>query len=146
MHPNVKRVLLLGAYYVASFGILNLAFPMNQYLSGRLYTGSPIVPGFLLLTFVTSLLTAVAFLVGMRGGKPLWVRVVRTAGLQFALVSAFAIACSGLGFGLSLGEFPFFRDFSLFFAEFEFLRFIFESAVPLAGCAAAFYFLEARNR
>jgi hypothetical protein len=64
--------------------------------------------------------------------------------MQFILVSAFAIACSGLGFGWSVGGSSVLERLSFFFFEWEFVRFIFESALLLAIWAAVLYWLTGR--
>jgi hypothetical protein len=142
MHVLAKRLAFLAAYFVVSFLILNLGFPLPVYIERFPgYSRSYIVSSFLLLPLAITVLTAVAFPFGMLGNRPLRVRLMRTTALQFVLVSAFAIACSGLGFGLSLGDSPFFGRLGFFFAEWEWLRFIFESALPLALWAGVLYFV-----
>ena len=140
-----RRFTLFAIYSIASFGVLNLGFPITFYF--RNFPGisrSYILSSFLLLTLTTTLLAAVPLPLCVRGNASRWLRVVRCTILYFALVSMFAIACSGLGFGLSLGDMPFFGRLGLFFAEWEWLRFIFESALPLAMCAGVLYFVAAR--
>jgi hypothetical protein len=140
-----KRLFLFAIYFVATFGVLNLAFPITDYFKNEPnLSRSYIVSSFLLLTLTNTLLAAAAFPFSVRGKTTRWVRVARTTGLYFALISMFAIACSGLGFGLSLGDLPFFGRLGFFFMEWEWLRFIFESALPLAVCAGMLYFVATR--
>jgi hypothetical protein len=51
-----------------------------------------------------------------------------------------------LGFGLSLGNLPFFGRLGFFFTEWEWLRFIFESALPFAACASFVYFAASSSQ
>ena len=142
MYVLAKRLAFLAAYFVVSFLILNLGFPLSVYIeSFPGYSRAYIVSSFLLLPLTITILTAVAFPFGMLGNRPLRVRLMRTTALQFVLVSAFAIACRGLGFGLSLSDLPFLGRLGFFFAEWEWLRFIFESALPLALWAGVLYFV-----
>ena len=141
-----KRTMLFAAYFVASFGILNLAFPMTKYFSSFPgYSKAYIVSSFLLLALATTLFAAIAFPLSVRGEKSIGIRVARSTIFYFVLVSGFAIACSGLGFGLSLGDLPVFGRLSFFFSEWEWARFIFESALPLSACAGALYLIAARS-
>lgn len=143
--PMAKRLFLFAIYFVASFGILNFAFPITHYVKNEPGLSRPyIVSSFLLLTLTNTVLAAAAFPFSVRGNTARWARVGRTTGLYFALISMFAIACSGLGFGLSLGDLPFFGRLGIFFMEWEWLRFIFESAVPFAACAGVLYYVATR--
>ena len=137
-----KRLLLLAAYFVVSLAVLNLAFPIPFYFKNfsYAYSRSNIIWSFALLSLTNTVLAAAAFPAAVCGTKSRWIRIGRSTVLYFVLICAFATACSGLGFGLSLGELPFFGRLGIFFAEWEWLRFIFESATPLAVCAGALYF------
>ena len=139
-----KRLILFAKFFVASFGVLNFRFPLTYYFENvPSVSRAHIISSFLLLALTSTLLAAVAFPL-LRGKTTLLVRVARTAVLYFVLISMFAIACSGLGFGLSLGDLPFFGRFGFFFAEWEWTRFIFESALPLTALAAGLYFVASR--
>jgi len=145
MRTTITSVLLLTAYYVVTFGIVNLGFPIGDYLRGFTYPKSYVVSSFLLLCLMVTLFTALGLPLLSHTKRPLWGRVMAATVLQFALVSAFAIACSGFGFGWSVNSFSTLMRLSFFFAEFEWLRFILEAAVPLAGFAAFAYYLLART-
>ena len=139
MRP-LQQVFLVLVYYIVSFGIVNISFPIRRYFAYFSYPRAYIVSSFLLLCLVITLLTAVP-LGMMARGRTRWARVWLRTLIQFALVSGFAVACSGLGFGWSLsGSGPFSR-LSFFFSEFEWLRFIFEAGLPLAAAAAFLYYL-----
>jgi hypothetical protein len=137
-----KRLMLFVGYFLISLAVLNLAFPITFYLQNfsYAYSRSYIISSFLLLSLANTFLAGVAFPFAILGTKPRWLRVMRSTALYFVLICAFAISCSGAGFGLSLGELPFFGRLGIFFAEWEWLRFIFESAIPLALFASALYF------
>jgi hypothetical protein len=146
MQMNTRRVLLLVAYYVVSFGVVNLSFPIRDYFTNFTYPKSYVLSSFMLLCLLVTLITALASPVLSQTKKPLWGRVTLATFLQFILVAALAVACSGLGFGWSVGGFSALTRLSFFFAEFEFLRFIVEAAIPLAACAAFAYYLLGRTR
>jgi len=137
-----KQITLFGGYFLVSLAVLNIAFPIQFYFKNFAYQGSRsyILSSFVLLSLTNAILAELAMPFALRGTKPRWLRVGRSMAVYFVLICSLAIACSGLGFGLSLGELPFFGKFGIFFAEWEWLRFIFESALPLALCAGALYF------
>jgi hypothetical protein len=126
---------------------VNLSFPIQFYFANFTYSYSKrqIVSSFVLLTLAVTLLTAIALPFSRLGRRRLWSRVATATLLQFLLVSAFAIACSGLGFGWSVSGTTILGRLGFFFAEFEWLRFIFEAAVPLAACAAFLYWVTGRD-
>ena len=139
-----KKILSFAIFFVASVGILNLAFPIARYIRNfPNLSRTHVVLSFLSLIFTTTLLAAVAFPFCVLGNSARWFRVLRATVLYFALVSMFAIACSGLGFGLSLYDLPFLGLLSFFFMEWEWLRFIFETALPLTACAGILYYVAA---
>jgi hypothetical protein len=147
MQSQKWRFLLLVPYSLLAFGIVNLSFPIHYYFTNFTYSYSKrqIVSGFVLLILVVTLLTALALPFSRLGKKPLWSRVAIATVLQFFLVSAFAIACSGLGFGWSVSGTTILQRLGFFFAEWEWTRFIFEAAVPLAACAAFLYWITGRD-
>ncbi len=139
------HVLFLALYFVLSFGIVNLGFPIRHYFTAFAYQKSYVVSSFILLCFFVTSFTAVALPLSTQGKRPLWARAGLATAVQFFLVAGFAIACSGLGFGWSLGGSTLLSRLSLFFMEFEWLRFIFQTAVPLAVCAALLYYCTGRT-
>ncbi len=145
MQMTITRFLLLMAYYVVSFGVVILSFPIGYYFRNSTYPKSYVVSSFLLLCLIMTLITALPSPLLSQTKKPLWGRVTAATVLQFIVVTAFAIACSGLGFGWSVSGFSPLGRLSFFFTEFEWLRFIFKVAFPLTGCAAFAYYLLGRT-
>jgi len=134
-------------YFFVAFGIVNLSFPLQYSFTNFTYFHSKrqIVSSFALLTLAVTLFTAIALPFSQLGRKPLWTRVATATVMQFLLVSVFAIACSGVGFGWSVNGTTILERLGFFFAEFEWTRFILESAVPLAACAAFLYWITGRD-
>jgi hypothetical protein len=141
----MRRFLLMAAYCIVSLGIVNLGFPISHYLQNFTFPRSYVASSYLILILSIALFTAIALPLSERGAGPLWFRVATATVFQFVLVSGFAIACSGLGFGWAIRETCPLERLGFFFAEFEWLRFIFETALPLAGCAAVLYGLTGRS-
>jgi hypothetical protein len=68
-----KKLMLFATYFVVSFGVLNLAFPIAFYFRNfPNYSRSYIVSSFLLLALTTTLLAAVAFPFCVRGDASRW--------------------------------------------------------------------------
>jgi hypothetical protein len=146
MRIKKKQLLLLVLFFVVTFLVVNVSFPISNYLNRFNYSRWYVVSSFLLLTFAVTLFTAIALPFSQMGRSSIWGNVTVATALQFSLVSVFSIACSGLGFGWSLSNSTILGRLGFFFAEYEFLRFIFEAAIPLAVCAAFLYWLAGRMR
>lgn len=150
---NSWRVLEFFAFFVSYFGvclaIVNARFPIKKYFEVFGYPRERIVFSYLILAFIVTSLTVAIWMV-IRRSNIRWPTIVLCTILQWLVVSIFAISCSGAGFGWSIRGDGLLSWLSLFFAEFEFLRFVFECGIPLAAAAAFFYFalgrLQARRK
>ncbi len=140
----VDWTLLLSLYWAATIFILNLAFPISFYIKEYGFPRAYVISSFLLLSAIITAFTAAVMPLANWKNKPLWVRVVVPASLQFIMVAGFAVLCSGAGFGWSINRSSSLGRFSFFFTEYEWLRFILEAAMPLTGVASGVYWIAGR--
>ncbi len=142
---TVTCTLLLLLYWAAAICILNLGFPIFFYIKEYGFSQRYVISSFLSLSAIVTAFTAAVLPLAGWSGKPLWVRVLVPASLQFIVVAGFAVLCSGAGFGWSISSSSPLGRFSFFFTEYEWLRFILEAAMPLTAAAGVVYWIVGRQ-
>jgi len=139
------RVALVLSYFVLSFVVLSIAYPIWHRLEDMSHLKSYVLAAYLLMSAivtVVSVLFTPALAVGMKT-SPLWVRVSFQAVLDFTLLSLLAMYL-----GPFRGPLPYISDLvrGPFFSEWYFLTFIFFASPILSLLSAIYYRLVEKSR